>query len=161
MINVLEQLEEHTISRLQFIELDACAGGCVGGVMTVENPFIAKVKIESLRKYMPVARNHYDVDELKGVYWSKEIEYEPVFNLGSNIAESISLMNKINGLEKNFPGLDCGSCGAPSCRALAEDIVKGNATKEDCIHVLRKCIFEKDMNLGKLDKKNGGKRHDS
>ena len=27
---------------------------------------------------------------------------------------------------------DCGACGAPSCRALAEDIVKGNATLQDC-----------------------------
>jgi len=144
VISVLEQLEEHTISGLQFIELDACAGGCVGGVLTVENPFIAKVKIESLRKYMPVARNHFDIEELEGVYWNKEIEYEPVFNLGSNITESIKMLNKVNELEKSFPGLDCGSCGAPSCRALAEDIVKGNASKEDCIHILRQCIFEKD-----------------
>ena len=38
-------------------------------------------------------------------------------------------------------GLDCGSCGSPSCRALAEDIVKGKAKKEDCIIVL-KALYE-------------------
>ena len=34
---------------------------------------------------------------------------------------------------KNFPGLDCGTCGAPTCRALAEDIVRGYASVDDCI----------------------------
>ena len=31
-------------------------------------------------------------------------------------------------------GRDCGSCGAPSCRALAEDIVRGEASRNDCIY---------------------------
>ena len=30
-------------------------------------------------------------------------------------------------------GIDCGSCGAPSCRAFAEDVIKGNAKIEDCL----------------------------
>ena len=33
--------------------------------------------------------------------------------------------------------LDCGSCGAPTCRTLAEDIVKGEASERDCIFILR------------------------
>ena len=36
-----------------------------------------------------------------------------------------------------LPGLDCGSCGAPTCKALAEDIVRGEASVNDCIFVLR------------------------
>ena len=42
-------------------------------------------------------------------------------------------MKEINEIEKSLPGLDCGSCGAPSCRAFAEDIVCGNADQHDCI----------------------------
>lgn len=40
---------------------------------------------------------------------------------------------------KELPGLDCGSCGSPTCKALAEDIVKGvdSARKEDCIYLMR------------------------
>ena len=37
-----------------------------------------------------------------------------------------------------FPGLDCGSCGAPTCRSLAEDIARGVAKETDCIHILMK-----------------------
>ena len=33
--------------------------------------------------------------------------------------------------------LDCGSCGAPSCHALAEDVVLGRASEEDCIFKVR------------------------
>ena len=38
---------------------------------------------------------------------------------------------------KKFPGLDCGSCGAPTCKALAEDIVRGQASEKDCVYYLR------------------------
>jgi len=31
-----------------------------------------------------------------------------------------------------LPGLDCGACGRENCRALAADIVAGEATIEDC-----------------------------
>ena len=31
-------------------------------------------------------------------------------------------------------------CGAPSCRALAEDIVRGKAEKNDCVYILRNHI---------------------
>ena len=33
--------------------------------------------------------------------------------------------------------MDCGSCGAPTCRALAEDVVRGFASEDDCIYRLR------------------------
>ena len=39
-------------------------------------------------------------------------------------------MNKI--LEK-LPKLDCGNCGAPTCRAFAEDFVRG--IKRNCRYV--------------------------
>ena len=29
---------------LQFIELNACPGGCVGGALTVENPYISQTQ---------------------------------------------------------------------------------------------------------------------
>ena len=53
---VLDQLDNGNISSLEFIELNACPGGCVGGAMTVENPFIAKARLQSLRRYLPVSR---------------------------------------------------------------------------------------------------------
>ena len=37
----------------------------------------------------------------------------------------------------HISGMDCGACGAPSCRALAEDIVGGWASEDQCIFLIR------------------------
>lgn len=136
IIRVLEDMEDQKFSNLEFIELNACNGGCVGGVLTVENPYVAKVKLKRLRKYMPVARNHNMISEHE-LLWTSEVQYEPVFTLGENLEQSISMMAKVEELCKCFPGLDCGACGAPNCKALAEDIVRGIAEETDCIHIFR------------------------
>ena len=65
VIRVLEDLEDEKFARLQFIELNACSGGCVGGVLNVENPYVAKAKIKRLNKYLPVARTHSEDIPLK------------------------------------------------------------------------------------------------
>ena len=89
MIRVLEDLEDQKIDNLEFIELNACSGGCVGGVLTVENPYVAEVKLKRLRKYMPVAKSRMNDEEnaqvCQQIHWTKEVEYEPVFNLGDNM----------------------------------------------------------------------------
>ncbi len=155
VIRVLEDLEDQKFSSLEFIELNACSGGCVGGVLTVENPFVAKVKIKRLRKYMPVALNHLGGDKADNVFWTEEVRYEPVFKLGMDIRESIAMMAKVEELCDRFPGLDCGSCGAPTCKALAEDVVRGVAREKDCIHILREYIHKISGEMSMLDSSNG------
>ena len=137
VIRVLEDLEDQKFTNLKFVELNACNGGCVGGVLTVENPYVAEVKLKRLRKYMPVARSHME-EETKGfVPWTTGVEFEPVFRLGDNMLESFSRLERVERLCKKLPGLDCGSCGAPTCKALAEDIVRGEASERDCVYYLR------------------------
>ena len=46
------------------------------------------------------------------------------------------MSERINELEKSLPGLDCGSCGSPTCRALAWDIAHGYANELNCIFKL-------------------------
>lgn len=140
VINVLEDLEDQKISQLDFIELNACSGGCVGGVLQVENPYVAKSKLKKLRKYMPVAQSHVSGKTINNAYWQNKIEYMPVFSLGADFMESLAKMEKADEILKRLPGLDCGSCGAPTCKALAEDIVRGVAHEKDCIHLLRDYI---------------------
>lgn len=158
VIRVLEDLEDQKIDNLEFIELNACSGGCVGGVLTVENPYVAEVKLKRLRKYMPVAKSHIgdnlDQEAKRKLSWTRELEYEPVFNLGETMMESFSRLNQVERLTKRLPGLDCGSCGAPTCRALAEDIVRGEASEKDCIYRIKD-------DLQRLLEEMGQKRDDS
>lgn len=139
VIKILEDLEdEKLVSNVKFIELNACSPGCLGGVENVENPFVARTKLKQLCKTLPVCAQHTDdfpsdVD----LYLTEEIEFEPVFRLGNNMLESMERLTAVEDLVGQLAGLDCGSCGAPTCRALAEDIVRGTAQLEDCIYRLR------------------------
>lgn len=143
VLQVLEDLEDEKLSGLRFIELDACNGGCVGGILTVENPFIAKTKLKKIKESLPERHTeehkHMSYEEL---FWNVDVVYEPVFQLSGNFIESVALMNQVNTIYEKFPKLDCGICGAPTCKALAEDIVKGNATENQCIHILKQQIHE-------------------
>ena len=142
VIKMLDQIENGTIPQLEFIELNACTGGCVGGVMTVENPFIAKARLQTLRRYLPVSQNILQKDERyipSGCFFGGIPDYSPLSQLGSNIAESMRMMADIQSIKEQLPGIDCGSCGAPNCRALAEDIVKGESTIDACVIRRYKC----------------------
>ena len=138
VIRVLEELEDDHIRDVDFIELNACAGGCVGGVMTVENPYVAQARIHKLRKYLPVSINHLDVDQEERMMWEHALEYDAnIFTLSDDIIEAMEMMDKMEKIYNDLPKLDCGSCGSPTCRALAEDIVRGKAKEKDCIHKLK------------------------
>ncbi len=145
VIHVLDQIENGNIPPLEFIELNACTGGCVGGVLTMQNPFIAKARLQTLRRYLPVSQNLLpkNTNYIPAEYLFDNLpEYEPISRLGSNIAESMRMMADIQKFKSTLPGIDCGSCGAPTCRAFAEDVIKKTACPEDCR--LRKVKNPKD-----------------
>lgn len=138
VIRVLEELEDERIRELDFIELNACSGGCVGGVLCVENAYVAKARLQRLRKYLPVSKNHLREEIPQGMSWQESLEFSPVLTLSEDLGEAMQMMMDIDDICEKFPGLDCGACGAPSCKALAEDVVKGLAKESDCVFVLRK-----------------------
>lgn len=137
VINVLEELEDEKLNELDFIELNACSGGCVGGVLTVENPYVARARLQKLRQYMPVSCNHLEHGVPAQMHAEKQLEAYDVMRLADNVSDAMDRLNRLNEIHARLPGLDCGVCGAPSCRSLAEDIVRGTATIEDCVFTAR------------------------
>ena len=133
-LSVLSDLEDEKFHGLKFVELNSCGGGCVGGTLTVENPYLATSKNKQMRRYLPVSVSHVEMYPDVKLEWEDFVEYEPVFRLGKTFRESFEMMGTVEELVEQLPGLDCGSCGAPTCRSLAEDIVRGNATRNDCIY---------------------------
>ena len=150
VIRVLEDLEDERLSNLEFIELNACSGGCVGGVLTVENPYIAKAKLKRIVKYLPVSMNHIDEVPPEAV-WDSKLEYAPVLTLDTDMRRAFEKMNELERIEADLPGLDCGSCGAPSCRALAEDVVRGVASPDDCIFKYKESIENLMRDIRKIE----------
>lgn len=144
VIRVLDQIEDGNIPELEFIELNACNGGCVGGTMSMENPYVAKARLQTLRRYLPVSQNWIynngseDDTWIPDEYFFNELPtYQPINRLSGNMNESFKMMAAIEAIVKRLPDIDCGSCGAPSCHAFAEDIVLGEATENDCIFRMR------------------------
>ncbi len=139
VIRMLEEIEDGRLPEADFVELNACVEGCVGGCLTVENPFGAHMRMKDLIKGLPVSCNRFsDLDEsMDIVHSNKELEYLPVLLLDTDRVAAMEKMMKIDELEAHLPGLRCGACGAPSCRAFAEDMVMGRADENDCIFKVR------------------------
>ncbi|MEW6106943.1 MAG: [Fe-Fe] hydrogenase large subunit C-terminal domain-containing protein [Bacillota bacterium] len=162
VIDVLEEVEVGRLADVDFIEAQACIGGCVGGALTVRNPFIAHVHLEKLARRFAdcpaftaeeeeeltrrARAGHFDMRQ--------DIAAVPAFRLDRDVSRAISKAEMIEKVVKDLPGLDCGSCGSPHCRALAEDIVQGLAVDTDCVFKLRDQVKVLAEQLFDLAKKN-------
>ena len=102
----------------------------------MENPFIAKARLQTLRRYLPVSQNSLSKDEKyipSDSFFEGVPDYVPVSRLSNSIGESMRMMADIQNLKEQLPGIDCGSCGAPNCRAFAEDVIKGLCKVDACV----------------------------
>ncbi len=149
IIKVLEDLEDEKYHDIDFVELNCCAGGCVGGILQVENPYIARNKLKKISRLMPVSKNRLDGAVPTKLLWDTDLTYEPVMELGATMQERFVKYAQMEDILKDLPGLDCGSCGAPTCATLAEDIVRGTATIDDCTVLLRQKMEAVLKALGK------------
>ena len=141
VIRVLEEVENGKLNDLIYLECNACMGGCVGGPLAFENSYVARNAIRKLVDAMP--RVHPDSDvppSMLTKYHTKNnapIQPNDAVRLDDNMAEAMRKMTRMNEIMARLPGYDCGSCGSPTCRTFAEDIVRGHCTEMDCIHVLK------------------------
>jgi hypothetical protein len=142
-IRVLDQIDSADITNLDFVELNACSGGCVGGAMTVANAYIAQARLQSLKRYLPVSPNRPTDREIPaGFFTDEKVEYDAGISLSSDRAEAMRMMGEIESITKCLPGIDCGSCGAPTCMAFAEDIVKNETNIDECTIIMRELFHE-------------------
>lgn len=143
VIRVLDEIETGHFPNLEFVELNACNGGCVGGAAAVENPYIARVRLQTLRRFLPVSRNRIDPSVSQTDYvpldllYPTQLSYRPVEKLDEDMGRAMLKMQAIDDLCESLPALDCGSCGAPNCRAFAQDVIQGTRSLNECIVRMR------------------------
>lgn len=151
-IQVLDAIENGKLPALEFVELNACPGGCVGGAATVENPYIAKARLFSFRHSLPNYRNYLKNIEDKSPDYIPDdamvdnpiLDYTPPERFSADRIEALRMMAEMEEIYELLPQIDCGSCGAPTCRTFAEDVVKGECRIEDCIVLLKKKLQEQE-----------------
>ena len=149
-IKVLDQIDNEEMTSLDFVELNACSGGCVGGAMTVSNAYIAQARLQTLKRYLPISPNRPASEWIPDRFFNEnKVEYNPYNLLSDDMGEARRMMSEIESITEKLPKIDCGSCGAPTCMAFAEDIVRGETTCDECTVIMRQ-MFHKY-----IDQKNG------
>ena len=139
VISLFEEIEDDENLDIDFIEALSCSGGCVSGPLTVENGYVAKMRIVEVAKLQGeknLPRTKIDLTE-KELSWNKQIVYRNNMNLDENFSIAMQKLEQIEAIYQDLPQIDCGSCGSPTCKCLAEDIVRGYAEEIACIHKLR------------------------
>jgi hypothetical protein len=155
VIEFLEKLESGHVSDIDFLEMRACDQGCAGGILCPGNRFLTVERLEQRQKRLQLL-----MDQQGGHVENRLMDYgemlqplsgvEPVHPrdgllLDEDMEKALIKLQRIKRLMTYFPGFDCGACGAPSCRNLAEDIVQGKASISHCVFVQR--VMEKNYKL--------------
>ena len=131
VVSILEAAEKGLLGAVGLLELTACAGGCIGSPLFLEDPFIARLR-RPLRSAADPAGSP-PVPEARVLPRSEALRPRRGVRLDGDMSRAIEKLSRIDALTKSLPGRDCGACGCPSCAALAEDIVLGRSRREQCL----------------------------
>ncbi len=137
---VFDRIESGKFRSVDFIEAYICPDGCVSGPLLVEGRYAAKRAIREVasrlgsrgavkeEKVRSLVREHFfDIEE--------QVRARPVKAPARDLREAVRLKQEKDRLLASFPKMDCAACGAPTCEALAEDVLRGSATTDDCVFV--------------------------
>lgn len=153
---LLEKIENGALYDIDYIEIDACSGGCVGGALTVEDPHIARMRVQfHMRTEFSDTTNlaqNYTEEELTEIFsWSNKIQPREVLKLADNFSEAMEKYEQMEEIIAKLPQLDCGACGSPNCRSLAEDIVQGHGDINNCTLFLKNRVQDLTEKIQRLE----------
>ena len=72
----------------------------------------------------------------------RPLEYTPSAQFSDDRDEAMHMLREMEDICRHLPGIDCGSCGAPTCMAFAEDIVKGETNADECTVIMRSLFHQ-------------------
>ncbi len=158
ILKVFDDIERGKLRNIDFIEAYSCTQGCVGGSLTVENVYISYNKILKLIETLEYEQIKAcpDIREVRKLYRQNyfsiqgKFEPRPLTPLDKDLAKAIKKRRDKEEIYESLPKIDCGACGAPTCLAFAEDVVRGNAQITDCIFNLPQRFEELSQEFSKL-----------
>lgn len=134
----LDKLEVGQIKGIDFLEMKACQEGCPGGILTAGNTFITVENMERRAASMvhacccQVSPLHDHLEFLSGHLSLGPVEARSGLKLDQEVEAAMAKLESLKKIELILPGIDCGACGAPTCHALAEDIVLDKGSISQC-----------------------------
>jgi hypothetical protein len=137
VMQVFNDIEKGKLKNVEFLEAYNCWSGCSGGNLTVANVYLTLSRFHSLISELPEMDPETEA-EVERRYPREDLALEapirprPVRGSTGSLKERVRIVQEAEALLQTLPGLDCGLCGAPTCRELARDISMGDATKAEC-----------------------------
>jgi Na+-translocating ferredoxin:NAD+ oxidoreductase RNF subunit RnfB len=143
--DLLQQLELGRLRGVDFVECRTCDLGCFGGVAVPESRFLAHLRNRHIETEWQLPQKYRtELEELHAtpkIWRTREpIPSKQRLPLSSDLSEAMSRMKQMKAIFAEMPHIDCGACGRPSCKAMAEDIVREQGEITDCIFKLREDI---------------------
>ena len=142
VLRVFDHIEEGKLQAVDFIEAYICQDGCISGPLTVEGRYAARRTVQQIvrrhgqragdgavvseEKVRSLLREHFfDIEE--------HLQARPLRPLGRDLKEAAARKREARRLLAQLPAKNCSACGAPTCAAHAEDVVRGRAVLDDCV----------------------------
>lgn len=152
VMRVFDEIENGKLKDIQYIECHSCPTACVGGSLTVENPYIARGRVlQMVEKYgSEPSQDRQRIRELsRHNFFSLggAIAPSPLQPLDDDISRAIHKMHRRNQIYETLPKIDCGACGSPTCMTFASDVVRGDANADECVFLAMKTLETISRNL--------------
>lgn len=93
--------------------------------MNIENPFLARTRLRLFREKLPLGDFEISDGYEKLARSEPYTGLESAYRLSENRKEAMQRMISMKRIYAALPHINCGDCGAPTCMAFAEDVVKG------------------------------------
>ncbi len=146
VMRVFDDIEKGKLKDIDFLECSACWGGCANGNLTVDNLYVTQAKMQSLVRELPETDLETEAEVWRRYPqedYSTERPFEPrATTKVGDLRERVRRVKEAERIAGTLPGLDCGLCGAPSCRVLAHDVAAGEAARGDCVFLSPKQLEE-------------------
>lgn len=152
VMRVFDDIENGKLQDIRYIECHSCPTACVGGSLTVENPYIARGRVLRMVERFG-AKPCQDREKIRNLYRRHffslvgTIDPSPAQPLGEDIARGIKKMQRRHKIYDQLPKIDCGACGAPTCMAFAEDVVREEAEPDGCVFLMMRSLETMSKNL--------------
>ena len=132
---VLEEMEDGLLEDVTALEAYACEGGCFGSPLLFEDHHVARRRWERGRVALEAAAG--SAAGFAGAVVGRRRPYaaRTGIRLDPDMGQAIQKLGRLQAILRSLPGRDCGTCGAPTCAALAEDVVMERAGLELCPYI--------------------------
>ena len=126
VIKVLDAVENGMMEDYAVLELYACDQGCFGSPVWSEDPFVTRPRWDRV--------SGPTVSGAQPLRRTAPLRGRAGMRLDADMRKAMEKLAKLDATARSLPGRNCGVCGAPTCAALAEDIVMGRADISACAY---------------------------